>query len=719
MIICWLLSGLVAGIAAAHFSGQLTLLWIFCGASILFLLFPRTRKLAVFAVFLSLSFAITLLRLNCLHTPVYGESMSFTLRSQRLVQQGVDECAWLAKVLEPAELTGAKVLVYSESFQPGIYSAQGTLLPPVKYRNPNQSWHYLRKIYMGEIGVLRDPRIVQCQQYKPGLLERWRTSYRSHILANLGRSDSASLALALTVGDRSLLSSDLRASVYLTGVGHVLALSGLHIGILMGLILLALKAVGISRSLAELIGLGFLFLYLALVGPSPSLVRAVLMSAYATAAFLAGRERLGLPALLWSAAAMLLYNPLWLFDYAFVFSFVATLVCLTAGSRVNKYLGFLPESIARAAAMTLAVQAVLLPMTLFLFGSISLWAPLANMVIIPLMPFLTALSLLAGLPGLAGSVLAVPADLLLRGVADFLKLLAEIPLSLYFGGLPLALLAGGSVLLMLQLWGRARQYLAWILVLCVAISGLWILTDRLCCTIWFLDVGQADAILIRNRGNWILVDCGDAYAGEGAVVPALTFLGVRRLDALIITHSHDDHAGGLQAVLARFPVENVLVNGSFINSPWAELVPQARVVRGHYSLADNLHIYAHNLPLSEENDCSLLISLTAPGGSVLLTGDLQAEGERMYFGELSPHAVLKVAHHGSSSSTSEDFLRRVRPRTAVISCGLGNRYALPHGETLDRLRDSGAEILRTDVHGCVRMRFWPWPSYTVTTFTGR
>jgi competence protein ComEC len=335
------------------------------------------------------------------------------------------------------------------------------------------------------------------------------------------------------------------------------------------------------------------------------------------------------------------------------------------------------------------------------------------------MPFLTALSLLAGLPGLAGSVLAVPADLLLRGVADFLKLLAEIPLSLYFGGLPLALLAGGSVLLMLQLWGRARQYLAWILVLCVAISGLWILTDRLCCTIWFLDVGQADAILIRNRGNWILVDCGDAYAGEGAVVPALTFLGVRRLDALIITHSHDDHAGGLQAVLARFPVENVLVNGSFINSPWAELVPQARVVRGHYSLADNLHIYAHNLPLSEENDCSLLISLTAPGGSVLLTGDLQAEGERMYFGELSPHAVLKVAHHGSSSSTSEDFLRRVRPRTAVISCGLGNRYALPHGETLDRLRDSGAEILRTDVHGCVRMRFWPWPSYTVTTFTGR
>ena len=133
------------------------------------------------------------------------------------MQQGVDECAWLAKVLEPAELTGAKVLVYSESFQPGIYSAQGTLLPPVKYRNPNQSWHYLRKIYMGEIGVLRDPRIVQCQQYKPGLLERWRTSYRSHILANLGGATAS--RLCPTVGGRSLLPATVGPE-YLTGVGH-------------------------------------------------------------------------------------------------------------------------------------------------------------------------------------------------------------------------------------------------------------------------------------------------------------------------------------------------------------------------------------------------------------------------------------------------------------------------------------------------------------------
>lgn len=719
MIVYWLLTGLLAGIAAAHFLGQLALVWVFVGCSFCLLLGRRTRKLAVLAFFFSLGFAITLLRLSWLHTPIYGESMILTLRSERLVQQGEAGCAWLGKVIEPKDLAGARVLVNTQDYQPGVYSVQGILMPPVRYRNPNQRWHYLRKIYTAEIGVLESPRIIQRREYRPGFLERMRSAYRRRILANLGQDDGASLALALTIGDRSLLGKDLRTAVYLTGVGHILALSGLHIGILTGLVLLALKALGISRPLAEIISLGFLIFYLALVGPAPSLVRAVLMSAYATAAFLAGREQLGLPALLWSAAVMLLFNPLWLFDYAFVFSFVATFICLTLGGRLKNTLRFLPEPIARAGAMTLIIQVVVLPLTLFLFGNFSLWAPLANMVIVPLMPALAALSLLAGLPGFLGVMLSIPAGLLLEGVAEFLKLLAEVPLSISLGGPTLLLLAGGSVLFILYLMGKSRRALACLLVFSVAISGLCLIAEREICSIWFLDVGQADAILIRNRGHWILVDCGDAYAGEGAVVPALSFLGVRRLQAVIITHPHEDHAGGLEAVLARFPVDNLLVNGSFQYSQWAELVPQAQVVRGQYSLADNIRIYSHNFPLPGENDGSLLISLTVPGGSILLTGDLEGEGERLYSRQLAHHNVLKVAHHGSSTSTSWNFLQRVRPRVAVISCGLRNRYAFPHGETLDRLNKFGAEIFRTDIHGCICIRFWPWQSYTVKTFTGR
>ncbi len=416
---------------------------------------------------------------------------------------------------------------------------------------------------------------------------------------------------------------------------------------------------------------------------------------------------------------MLLYNPLWLFDYAFVFSFLATFVCLTVGLRLEKHLGFLPEPVARTASMTIIIQTVALPLTIYLFGSFSLWSPLANMVIVPLMPLLTGFSLLAGLPGQVGRVLALPGGLLLGGVAEFVKLLAETPLSICMGGLPLVLFAGGSALLLLFLTGRGKKIFPVLLAICVGCCGLWTVAARGTISVWILDVGQGDAILLRNWGHWVLVDCGDTHAGERAVVPTLEFLGVRRLQALIITHPHDDHAGGLEAVLARFPVDKILVNASFMDSPWREIAPGAQVVRSHYSLADNIQIYSHSIPLPNENDGSLLISLTAPGGKFLMTGDLEEAGERLYLHRLGRHQVLKVAHHGSNSSTQADFLSRVRPNIAVISCGLGNKYDFPHRETLDKLSQTGVSTYRTDTHGYVRMRFWPWKRYTITTFTGR
>lgn len=719
MVVYWLLSGLVSGIIAAHFLGKFSLIFAFLGLFFLCLLSVRTRKVAVFSLFLSLGFAFTLLRISYSFSPNYGQSMDYTVKSHRLIIQGEDYAAWQGKVLEPTDLAGATILIYSESYKAGVYTLKGSLYPPVHYRNPGQGWHFLRKVYAGEIGVLNNPHINQSREYRPYLVERWRNSLRQRMLANMGHGDGASLALALITGDRSLLGGQLRKSVYLTGVGHILALSGLHISILTALILLALKALGISRRMAGIISMVLLFFYVVMVGPSPSLIRAVLMSAYATAAMLSGRERHGLQALLWSAAAMLVFNPLWLYDYAFVFSFLATYICLTVGLRLEKHLCFLPSPIARAASMTLIIQAVALPLTMYLFGSFSLWSPLANMVIVPLMPLMAGFSLLAGLPGMAGRVLSMPAELLLSGVADFVKLMAEFPLSISLGGYTLALLAGGSVILFIFLYGRGKQLLPLFLAICVVCCCLWTVTAQATISVWFLDVGQGDAILLRNRGAWILVDCGDTYAGERAVVPALAALGVSHLQAVIVTHPHEDHAGGLQAVLSEFTVGKILVNADFLDSQWGEVALGAQVVRGSYFLADNIQIYSHNIPLHNENNGSLLVSLTAPGGKLLLTGDLEGEGELLYQNRLGRHEVLKVAHHGSRASTQREFLHSVQPTHAVISCGLANRYDFPHEETLERLNRSGANIFRTDVHGYVCFRFWPWQRYTITTFMGR
>ena len=722
MLIWWLLSGLVTGILAADLFRSLTLGWLGLILGIFCWLFSKNKKLAVFLLFFALGVYITFLRFTWLPDPAnfYGEEIQITVSSRKLIQRGENYSGWQGKVVAPQSLSGTIVLVYTEEYCPGIYTLSGRLYPPIQYRNPGQGWHYKRKLYSGEIGIMNSPRVMEYRQIQPGILDNLRASYRENIANNLRNEESAALALAITAGDRSLLSRELRDSVYLTGVGHIMALSGLHVSILAALSLAVFRKIGLRRGFANVLTGGLLLTYLVFVGPSPSLVRAVLMSGYGIAAALAGRERQGMPALLWTCFFMLLFNPFWLFDYAFVYSFLATFICLVAGNRFERHLSFLPEAMKRAASVTLIIQITALPLNLYLFGYVSWWAPLANLVIIPLMPLLAGLSLAVGLiPGAAGALAAAPAAFLLNGVVKFLKLLQEQPLSFELGGLPLALLGAVSGSLLLYLSGVAKKTAVIILVVSLLFVQVADLCQRQLCLLWFLDVGQGEAILICCEGQWILVDCGEAAAGARAVVPALKHLGVDRLAAVIITHPHSDHAGGLEAVCQNFPVDKVLVNSCFLKSEWANPSLAVQVVRGEMRVFDWLRVYAHDGELGNLNDNSLLISLRFNQIGVLLTGDIEQAGESLFLAKIRPHDILKVAHHGSKTSTSEEFIKRVQPGAAVISCGLGNPFGLPGAPVLSTLEDTGVQVYRTDLSGCITLIIGPGQGYTIFSFIGR
>lgn len=705
----WMLAGLVLGIIGGEMIGSTLLGLGFLALGLLFLyLFKSRQPLALFLVFLAAGMLLTGFRLERLYSPQYGGEGVYTLRSEKLLHAGDDYQAWQGRVLAPKELAGAVILIYSDRFSPGIYTLEGRLTPPVQYGNPGQGWHCKRKLYAGEVGVLSRPRVLSFQERSLTLLERARQGYQKNLAANIDGGEGTALALALTTGDRSLLGQELKSSVYLTGVGHLLALSGLHVGILLALLLSLLRRLGLSSVVSSLLAFVGVLVFACFAGPSPSLVRAVLMSAWGIGALLLGREREGLQGLAWTALFMLLYNPLWLFDYAFVFSFLATFICLRGAGRLEKYLSFLPEPARRTASITLLVQLVALPLTIYLFGSASLWAPLANLVIVPLMPALAGFSLLAGLlPGGIGLVV-LPAKYLLLGTAEFLRLLGRLPLSVSIGGLELALVfvASGGILLYLAGLSFRKAVLSLGTGLLLTLAIFTFMANQVV-TVWFLDVGQGDSILIRNRGGWTLVDCGDLRAGERALVPTLRFLGVHKLRALILTHPHDDHIGGLDSLL-----ENVAVARIYSNFPAGGGETQ---VLSRAEAGPDLLIWAHNLDLTNLNDTSLLVSL---GDKVLLTGDIEAAGEKVYLPRIEPHRVLKVAHHGSSTSSSPLFLAAVRPEVAVISCGLGNRFGLPNQETLDNLEAAGAAVFRTDFFGCVRVDFWPWGAMSVTTFWG-
>jgi len=721
MIIWLILLGLITGILAGDVTKSILLGWICLGIGLGLYALMKSKKISVFAIFASVGIIITVLRLGLLYdaTNLYGQVTTMTVRSYKLVQVAEDYVAWQGKIIAPANFAGATVLIYSEEYSPGIYTLSGRVNPPVQYRNPGQGWHYKHKLYSGEIGSLSRPQVMNYQRVQPNYIEVLRRNFRANIMDNLWTEDSASLALAITTGDRSMLGGELRSSVYLTGVGHIMALSGLHVSILAGLIMALLRKAGLGRGVASLLTLLFLIMFVVFAGPSPSLIRAVLMSVYAIAAFLTGRERLGMPALLWTGFVMLLYNPLWVFDYAFVYSFLATFVCLLAGTRLDKYLSFLPESIKRVASVSIIILLTAMPLNLYLFGNLPLWAPLANVVIIPLMPFMAAASFVAGLTsGAVGGLVSFPASILLNGVSVFLKLLNQYPLGLQLGGMRLVLTAVVSIVLLLYLVGLSKKYIAVFLVITVLSVPTYTFLERQVCSIWFLDVGQGDAILIKCQGHWILVDCGESYAGSRAVVPTLKYLGVDRLDAIIITHPHSDHAGGLKTVMESFPVDQVLVNSCFMDSEWVGL-SNLKVVRGEVGILSCLKVVSHHHVLPNPNDNSLLVSLEFNKSTVLLTGDIEEDGEKMYFSKLLPHQVLKVAHHGSNTSTSVEFLGKVQPRDAIITCGLGNRYGFPNINTLDKLEQAGVTVYRTDLSGYVRLVLWPWEKYSIFSFMGR
>ncbi len=230
-------------------------------------------------------------------------------------------------------------------------------------------------------------------------------------------------------------------------------------------------------------------------------------------------------------------------------------------------------------------------------------------------------------------------------------------------------------------------------------------------TVTFLDVGQADAALLRWGDHAALIDAGDTATAETLAV-RLVNLGVRKLDVLVATHAHADHIGGMARLLEIFPVETVYwsdvpgegqlyenLAGAFSDREMTPVSPRPGTVWSREGVT--LRFLGPVQTYEEINDSSLVCRIEADGVAFLMTGDMEAPAEEdlLAAGKDLNAQVLKVGHHGSTTSSTEEFLRAVSPELAIISCGKDNSYGLPAQETLDRLEELGIPVLRTDLEG--------------------
>ena len=521
------------------------------------------------------------------------------------------------------------------------------------------------------------------------------------------------------------------------GLTHLVAVSGSHLAYISAMLEMLLRRLRCGRAAKSAALLVVMALYVMFTGGAPSALRSVSMVGLATAAILGGRRSHAPSALALTVTALVWLNPGVVYDLGFQLSALSVLFIGVLGRYVSYALACLrlPTAIAEPLSLSLVAQWATLPVTLPVFGEVSLIAPLANLVVGPVMTGL----LMAGLGATAvgevvygvGVLADVPEALIAR-VADAVLWLPDalaqlaIFLARLFAAVPFAsmtvvapwwlpVLAYGAAIVVYVRWrdASARR------VSCIiGLPALLLVAHILRWSMYapaqvaILDVGQADAILIRDGSRTMLVDAGV----DNAVVEALVRNNVYALDAVVVTHWDRDHWGGLPDVLDAMPVGQIVVAcGASAHAP-SELssvsqeiveVQAGDVIRvGEFACRV---VWPQGLVSGEENADSLCLDVSYDNGEgasldMLLTGDTEQDELAEYADEVGDIDVLKVGHHGSEIAVAEKPLELLDPELAVASAGEGNSYGHPDPVCVSLLERAGARFLCTKDVGDVIIR---------------
>lgn len=754
------------------FKPQLSLILVilsFLLATVLIIASKKGVGLAFLGLFIALGMLLTSLQISnskedyepfidhfvriegviCAEPELKLESTSYILKVDKIIF-GDKIYNLSGKILVQAD-KGLEIVSYGQGVK-----IKGFLRMPREAGNPGQFDYGDYLLRHGILGIVylnneEDLKVVSLKGGNP--IVKLCLNFKEKLISVSNKTlphDLAILFNGMAFGVTGQFTDDLRQEFSEAGVSHLLSVSGLHVGFILVLALFFFRFLRL-KGLALLFSLCLVLIFYALMtGINPPVVRATVMAIILLLANHFNRETDWATTLAFAMFLILFFSPLTLFNIGFQLSFIATGSILYFAKLVKGFLP-LPEKIAYAVSVPLVSQVATIPLTAYYFNIISLGGVLSNILLVPLSGIIIPLGLIATLLGQfflpLAQLIQISTQVLLEIFKAGVVFFRNIPGAYFYTVSPtylwillwfVALYSHGRYLnkihkINIKNLKSAKTKLLWLsfpLLLLVLIFSPQFGKDNL--VIQCLDVGQGDSILIQfPNGKNMLIDAGgkcgeflDTNSGAGTqVLSYLKKLGINKLDAALITHPHEDHAGGMVKVLeyiktdylfvTPLDLENQEVDPAYIklledvvkkNIPLKEL-------REGYSLKidEKVEILILNPPKSklfkgtrsDLNNNSVALLITYKDQKIFLGADIEEEAQEAILNKIpSSCSIYKVSHHGSAYQ-SEKFIKRLNPKIALISCGKDNNFGHPADSLIDELYNLEALIYRTDLDGAI------------------
>jgi competence protein ComEC len=620
-----------------------------------------------------------------------------------------------------------------------IIEVQGKLQSPQSPGNPGQfdyQQYLKRQGIQVTMSVWQGENIKRIGQVDSGAMG-WGLKVKGHflqVLADTLPAEQSALMQGMLFGTRGMIAEDIDEDFQTTSLVHILSVSGFHVAVILGACLFLMHALKVPLKLQAPISTVLIIFYSAITGFGPTVLRSAVMGLMVVWARYFGRERDWPTAMALAVVVILFASPKAMWEPGFQLSFIATWGILYLVPTLEKLLSNWPKALVVAASVPIVAELTVVPLVAYHFNMMSLVGIITNILTAPL---ITAVMLLSGISVLVGvvlmplaSIINVSTGLLLDILLWLVRIMASLPhAAIYLPSPPWWGIIAYYLFLarlpqIVESKENKHKYLIWAgAILSIVVILTWIDNNDNYLTVHFIDVGQGDAALVQTpNGRNMLIDTGgwsgEFVSGRGAgtnvVLPYLQRLGINNLDALILSHPHEDHCGGAHGIIDKLPVRLVIVtpfqqleepDDAYIkllgqmNDQGLTVMPAE--AGQMLQLDKNLDIMVMSPTVKQTlNNSSLVVKINYQQASFLFTGDIEKEQQQILVGHNMQSDVLKVPHHGSGNFSS-DFLKSVAPKIAVISVGEKNRFGHPDAEVLTVLTELNAKTYRTDIHGAV------------------